>query len=89
MLTLNSQNLHASGQNKKGDSLDRDFARLYYFEHQEVDDNRGRITYKGKGIFHVHWTGTTMDVNYYDGSKPETRLELEGEFLLEDYEDWT
>lgn len=29
-----------------------------------------------------------MDVNYYDGSKPDTRLELEGVFTMEKYGDW-
>lgn len=29
-----------------------------------------------------------MDVNYYDGSKPDTRLELEGEFTMEKYAGW-
>lgn len=27
-------------------------------------------------------------VNYYDGSKPDTRLELEGEFTMEKYKEW-
>ncbi|MCM3782468.1 hypothetical protein M3231_05750 [Neobacillus mesonae] len=73
------------GYNESSRSLD---ARLYYFEHQEVNDNRGRIEYKGNGVFGVQWTGTTMDVNYYDGSKPDTRLELEGDFILKNFEQW-
>ncbi|MGC6588584.1 hypothetical protein ACPV3A_27025 [Paenibacillus sp. Dod16] len=75
----------AQGYNENSRSLD---ARLYYFEHQEVNDNRGRIEYRGNSVFYVYWKGTTMDVNYYDGSKPDTRLELEGEFTMEKYEDW-
>lgn len=75
----------AQGYNENSRSLD---ARLYYFEHQEVNDNRGRIEYRGNGVFYVYWTGTTMDVNYYDGSKPDTRLELEGEFTMEKYKEW-
>lgn len=75
----------ARGYNENSRSLD---ARLYYFEHQEVNDNRGRIEYRGNGVFYVYWTGTTMDVNYYDGSKPDTRLELEGEFTMEKYVEW-
>lgn len=76
----------AHGYNENSRSLD---ARLYYFEHQEVNDNRGRIEYRGNGVFYVSWTGSTMDVDYYDGSKPDTRLELEGEFTMEKYEDWS
>lgn len=73
------------GYNENSRSLD---ARLYYFEHQEVNDNQGRIEYRGNGVFYVYWIGSTMDGNYYDGSKPDTRLELEGEFTMEKYEDW-
>ncbi|MCJ8010812.1 hypothetical protein MUG84_03515 [Paenibacillus sp. KQZ6P-2] len=74
-----------SGYNEDGSSLD---ARLYYFEHQEVHHNTVRIEYKGNGFFHVQWCGMTMDVNYYDGSRPDTRLELEGDFFFEEYETW-
>ncbi|MGN7356212.1 hypothetical protein ACTHPF_02525 [Paenibacillus sp. SAF-054] len=74
-----------SGYNKDGSSLD---ARLYYFEHQEVCHNQVRLEYKGEGIFHVWWSGTTMDVNYYDGSKPDTRIEVEGEFFFAEYKTW-
>jgi hypothetical protein len=31
---------------------------------------------------HVRWTGTTIDVNYYDGSKPPTRVEVDAWFTL-------
>lgn len=72
-----------SGYNEDGTSLD---ARLYYFEHQEVYHNKVRIEYKGNGFFHVRWSGLTMDVNYYDGSKPDTRLELEGDFFFAEYD---
>lgn len=30
----------------------------------------------------------TKDVNYSDGSKPPTRIEIEGEFLLKDIGKW-
>ena len=32
--------------------------------------------------FWLRWTAVTQDVNYYDGSKPATRVEIEGEFLF-------
>ncbi|MEU0626230.1 hypothetical protein [Streptomyces sp. NPDC005989] len=28
----------------------------------------------------LRWTGERDDVNFYDGSKPPTRIEIEGDF---------
>ncbi|WP_050183757.1 hypothetical protein [Domibacillus robiginosus] len=64
-------------------------ARLYYFEHQDVDRNTLKLTYKGNGIFDIHWTGVTTDISYYDGSKPDTRIEIFGECIFEEYADWS
>lgn len=63
-------------------------ARLYYFEHQDVDRNVLMLEYKGQGVFGLQWKGSTTDICYYDGSKPDAILEVEGEFLLEEYEQW-
>ena len=40
--------------------------------------------------FRIRWTATTIDVNYYDGSKPRARVEIEGdfEFAPDDYKKW-
>jgi len=75
----------SQGYNEENRALD---AMLYYFEHQEVNDNHIRVEYKGNGRFDLRWTGTTMDISYYDGSKPNTLLEIEGQFMLDDYSQW-
>ncbi|WP_152657681.1 hypothetical protein [Oceanobacillus sp. CFH 90083] len=63
-------------------------ARIYYFEHQEVNSNRLKLKYKGDGIFDINWRGVTTDISYYDGSKPDTIIEVTGEFTFEEYLDW-
>lgn len=59
-----------------------DLARLYYVEHEAVKDNIVEILeYKSQQL-RVRWTGTTMDVNFYDGSKPSTRIVVEAWFSV-------
>lgn len=74
-----------SGYDEETRSL---IAGLYYFEHQEVNNNTLRLSYKGDGVFSAHWTGTTTDISYYDGSKPDTRIEVTGDFFFEEYKNW-
>lgn len=63
-------------------------AGIYYFEHQDVNGNILKIKYKGHGIFYIHWTGVTTDISYYDESKPDTTIEVSGECIFEEYEEW-
>ena len=74
-----------NGYDEKSRSL---IAGLYYFEHQEVNDNTLHLAYKGNGVFQARWTGVTTDIAYYDGSKPDTKIEVSGDFFFEDYKDW-
>ena len=65
------------------DEKSRSFiASLYYFEHREVVDNAVWLTYKGDGMFQARWTGATSDVVHYDGSKPNMKIEVSGDFFL-------
>jgi hypothetical protein len=57
-------------------------AHLYYFEHEDLDNNEIRVLARRGDEFHVRWTATTTDINYYDGSKPDTQVEIEGWFAL-------
>ncbi|WP_245699684.1 hypothetical protein [Paenibacillus glacialis] len=75
----------SQGYNEENKDLD---ARLYYFEHQDVDENLMKLEYRGNGVFFLQWSGTTTDISYYDDSKPKTNLEIEGEFFLEEYTSW-
>lgn len=55
---------------------------IYYYEHQDLDNNYINLQLIEENVFKVHWTGTTMDVSYYDGSKPDTEIIIEGAFIL-------
>lgn len=55
---------------------------IYYCEHQDLDNNILSISRVNDNTFKVLWTGTTMDINYYDGSKPDSRVQIDGEFVL-------
>jgi hypothetical protein len=64
-------------------------ATFYYCEHQELNNNKVEILSRKNQMFFVHWIGTTTDVNYYDGSKPETRVEIKGWFTFQEIEKWS
>jgi hypothetical protein len=63
-------------------------ARLYYFSHEPVNNNEIDVLEQQGNQFRIRWTGTTQDINFYDGSKPETILEVEGWFIFTDMEKW-
>ncbi|HET6247666.1 MAG TPA: hypothetical protein VFE47_08220, partial [Tepidisphaeraceae bacterium] len=61
---------------------------LYYCEHEPLCDNRIKVVSRDVNRFLLHWTATTQDVIHYDGSKPPTKVEIEGEFIFKDVENW-
>jgi RNase P/RNase MRP subunit p29 len=69
--------------------LDEWRGRIYYCEHEALDNNHIEILARKGEHVTVRWTGTTIDVNYYDGSKPVTKVEIEGTFVFKDLEEWT
>ncbi|MBX9585299.1 MAG: hypothetical protein K2X87_33755 [Gemmataceae bacterium] len=58
-------------------------AMIDYFEHEYLDDNRVEVLGRDGGRLHVRWTATACDVNHYDGSKPRTRVEIDGWFEID------
>ena len=56
--------------------------RFYYFEHSTTDDNVIEILEKRGDFIHVVIKGTCVDVNYYDGSKPRTVIEINAFFQI-------
>jgi hypothetical protein len=50
---------------------------IYYVEHEPLEGNEIEFISKKKNKFLLKWLGQTKDVNYYDGSKPNTRVEIE------------
>ena len=64
-------------------------ALLYYCGHEPLRSNSITIVSRSEDRFVVRWTAVTKDVNYYDGSKPATLVEIEDEFWFKDIEKWT
>lgn len=59
-------------------------SRFYYYEHEDLDDNVVEFVDRdADGRYQVSWSGTTIDPNYYDGSKPATIVEIEGFFSVD------
>jgi hypothetical protein len=71
------------------EDIDDHVASIYYLEHEDLNDNEIEVISKDGDVFHVRWTGTTTDVNYYDGSKPRTRVEIDAKFKFKDMVKWT
>ena len=57
-------------------------SRIYYCEHEDLNENEVEFLELSGDALKVRWTGTTTDVNYYDGSKPDTRVVIESWFSL-------
>jgi len=71
------------------EEIDDHVASVYYVEHQDLDDNEIEVIARDGDVFQVRWTGTTTDVNYYDGSKPRTRVEIVAAFKFKDMAKWS
>lgn len=72
----------------KSDDEDSCMSLLYYCEHEALRDNRIRVVSRAGDRFWLRWTAVVRDVNYYDGSKPPARVEIEGEFVFKDIAKW-
>ena len=47
-----------------------------------MNDNKIEFLERSGGALKIRWIGTTTDVNYYDGSKPDTRVVIESWFAF-------
>ena len=63
------------------EALDEYVTSLYYYEHEGLDDNSVEILNIDDDSFRVRWEATACDPNFYDGSKPRTKVLIEGKFL--------
>jgi hypothetical protein len=61
---------------------------LYYCEREALRQNRIAVVSRAEDRFMLRWTATTNDVNYDDGSKPPTQVEIVGEFVFKDIGKW-
>jgi hypothetical protein len=56
---------------------------FYYSEHEPMDNNEVTILQRDGLRVRARLTGTTTDVNFYDGSKPDTKVVVEADFTLQ------
>jgi len=56
------------------EDLEEWMTNLYYCEHQGVDNVTVEIESADSGTVTATIQGTTTDINYYDGSKPDTTV---------------
>ena len=56
---------------------------FYYCEHEPMDNNEVVILERDGLRVRARLTGTTTDVNFYDGSKPDTKVVVEANFTLQ------
>lgn len=55
---------------------------FYYCEHETMDENEITIMERDGLRVRARITGMTTDVNFYDGSKPRTKVVVEADFTL-------
>jgi hypothetical protein len=59
------------------DEEDDTVTNFYYYEHEPTDNNTIEILAVENNRLLIRVIGETMDVNYYDGSKPLNKLSVE------------
>lgn len=72
----------------KTDDEDSCMSLLYYCEHEALRNSHIKVVSRDGDRFWLRWTAVVRDVNYYDGSKPPTQVEIEGEFWFKDIGQW-
>lgn len=74
-----------NGMNEEIDEWD---GRFYYCEHADLNKNTVCFISKDDNLFEVKWSGITQDVNFYDGSKPDTEVTIEAVFVFGEISEW-
>jgi hypothetical protein len=59
-------------------------ATFYYYGHNDLDDNEVDFLECKDNRYRVRWTGTTNEVNNYDGNRLRTRVHIDAWFTLKD-----
>lgn len=63
-------------------------ASIHYFDTDELEQPVVEVLGRDGQVFEVRISGSCTDVNFYDGSKPPTRLELTGRFTFAKVGEW-
>ena len=56
------------------DDDDLIFANFYYYSHETPLSNKVSIIEEKNNLYHIISISSTVDVNYYDGSKPQNEI---------------
>lgn len=62
--------------------------RFYYCEHEDLNKNTVHFVSRDGDLYNIKWSGFTQDVNYYDGSKPDTQVIIEAAFNFGKSNEW-
>ena len=68
------------------DKIDDPLGTIYYVEHDVLRDSTVEILGREGNVFLARCSGRTTDVNYYDGSKSDSQIEIEARFTFKDME---
>jgi hypothetical protein len=61
---------------------------IFYFESDELRECAVVVLARDGPVFEVRLSGIATDVNFYDGSKPDTRVEAVGRFTFGKVSEW-
>ena len=61
---------------------------IFYFDTYELLEPTVHVVGQAGHVFEVRISGACTDVNYYDGSKQRTRVELNGRFTFTKMSEW-
>jgi hypothetical protein len=67
---------------KGSDEWDDFRTHFYYYEHESMDENEISILERDALRVRARLTGYVTDVNFYDGSKPRTKVDVEADFTI-------
>ena len=57
---------------------------VYYYDHKDFNNIVLEVLDRKDNSFHVRWSGTTGDIDFYDGSEPENRVIIEATFEFQE-----
>jgi hypothetical protein len=68
---------------------DSSMSMFCYQEHEQLRENRITVVSRAGDRFRLRWTAITREVHPgYDDSTPLTHVEIEGDFLFQDLDEW-
>lgn len=81
-LHLKNEEIKAGLVMENENEEDESTALMYYCDHQPTRKNRMEVLERDGDSLVIKITAKTTDVNYYDGSKPDNKIEVVARFQL-------